>query len=74
VGLKLNWTHQMLVYAADVNVLADNMDTIKKKIESLIDASKEVGLDVNTEKKHYMLFSFQQNAGQNHNIKTANMF
>jgi hypothetical protein len=27
-GLKLNGTHQLLAYAADVNILEDNMDTI----------------------------------------------
>jgi hypothetical protein len=42
--------HQLLVYADDVNLLGDNMDAIKKKMEHLIDASKEVGLEVNTEK------------------------
>jgi hypothetical protein len=30
VELKLNGTHQLLIYADDVNVLDDNMDTIKK--------------------------------------------
>jgi hypothetical protein len=49
VGLKLNETHQLLVYADDVNLLGDNIDTIKKNMETLIDASKEVGLEVNTE-------------------------
>jgi hypothetical protein len=53
VGLKLNGTHQLLVYAIYVDLLRDNIDTIKKNTQTLIDASKEVCLEVNTEK--YML-------------------
>jgi hypothetical protein len=37
--------------------------------ETLIDASKEVGLGVNAEKTKYRLLSHHQNAGQTHNIK-----
>jgi hypothetical protein len=64
VGLKLNGTHQLLVYADDMNLLGDNIDTIKKNTGTLIDASKEVGIEVNTEKTKYMLLSRHQNAGQ----------
>jgi hypothetical protein len=54
-----------------VNLLGDNIDTIKKNTETLIGASKVVGLEVNAEKTKYMLLSCHQNAGQNHNIKTG---
>jgi hypothetical protein len=47
VGLKLNGTHQLL--ADDVNLLGDNADTINKNTETLLDASKEVGLERNAE-------------------------
>jgi hypothetical protein len=57
VELKLNWTHQLLAYADDVNLLGDNIDTIKKNTDILIDASKEIGLEINVDKTKYMLLS-----------------
>jgi hypothetical protein len=71
VGLKLNGTHHLPAYADDVNLLGDNIDNIKKNTETLIDASEEVGLEINVEKIKYMLLSHHQNVGQNRDIKIA---
>jgi hypothetical protein len=57
-----------------VNLLGVNIDTIKKVTGTLIDASREVCLEVNAEKTKYILLSRHQNAGQNHDIKTANIY
>jgi hypothetical protein len=54
VGLKLNGTHQLLVYADDVNLLGDNIFTINKNTESSIETGKEVGLEVNIENTKYI--------------------
>jgi hypothetical protein len=71
VGLKQNGTHQLLVYVDDVNLLGDNIDTIKKNTETLTDTSKEV-VEVHAEKTKCMLLSCHQNAEQNHDIKITN--
>jgi hypothetical protein len=42
--LKLNGTHQLLVYAPDVIILGGSVHTIKKNAEALVVASKETGL------------------------------
>jgi hypothetical protein len=72
VGLKLNGTHLLLAYADDMNLLGDNIDTIEKNTGTLIDASKEVGLEINVEKTKYMLLSHHQIVGQNRDVKIAN--
>jgi hypothetical protein len=61
-----------LDYADDVNLLGDSIDTIKKNTQTLLDASKEVDLEVNTEKTKYMFLSRHQNAGQYHDLKIDN--
>jgi hypothetical protein len=60
-----------LAYANDVNLLEYNTDTMKKNTETLTDASKEVGLDINIEKAKYMFLSRHQNVGQNRGLKMA---
>jgi hypothetical protein len=44
--LKLNGTHQGLLYADDVNILGGSVHTIKKCVEALVFASKEAGIEV----------------------------
>jgi hypothetical protein len=48
-GLKLNGTHQILVYADDVTIVERSVQTIKKDKEALIFAPKEIGLEVNAD-------------------------
>jgi hypothetical protein len=71
VRLKLNGTHQVLASADDVNLVGDSIDAIKKNTKTLIDASKEVGLEINLEKTKYMLLSYHQNVGRNQDINIA---
>jgi hypothetical protein len=74
VGLKLTATHQLLVYVDDVNLLDDNIDTIQKNTQTLIDASKGVVPEVNAEKTKYKLLPHHQNARQNHDTRTSNRY
>jgi len=62
-GLKLNGTHQLLIYADDVNILGRSVHTIKKNAEASVVTSKETGLEVNAEKTKYLVMSRDQNAG-----------
>jgi hypothetical protein len=64
VGLRLDVTHQLLVYAYDVNLLGDNIDTMKKNIETFNYVSKKAGLEVDAEETENMLLSHRKNAGQ----------
>jgi hypothetical protein len=58
-GLKLNDTYQLLVYVDDVNTLGRSVHTLKKNLEALIVASKEIGLEVNADNTKYMVMSRQ---------------
>jgi hypothetical protein len=68
----MDGTHQLLVYADDVNLLADSVNTIKENSETLLEASRDIGLEITAEKTKYMIMSRHPNSGQNQNIKIAN--
>jgi hypothetical protein len=55
----------VLIYWAKTN-------PIKKNVGAMLDASKEVGLKVNTGRTKYMLMFCHQNARQNHNLMFIN--
>jgi retron-type reverse transcriptase len=42
-GLKLNGTHQLLIYADDVNIMGGSVHTVKENAEALLVGSKDIG-------------------------------
>jgi len=61
-----------LVNAADINLLGDSINTITENTETHLAATKYVGLEINAEKKKYMIIARHPKSGQNQNIGIAN--
>ena len=54
-------------------MLGENLQTVKENTEIFIKASKDIGLEVNSEKTNYMITSSHQNVIQNQNIVIGNL-
>ena len=46
----MNGTHLVLAYADDVNLMGDDVSTIERNVEVLLNACKDIGLAENTGK------------------------
>jgi hypothetical protein len=53
-------------------LLGDSINTTKENTEALLEASRDVDIEINAEKTKYMIMSRQPNSGQNCNIRIAN--
>jgi hypothetical protein len=69
--LELNGAHQLLVYAHDINLLSNSINTIKENRETLLETNRDVGLEIYV-KTQYMIMSHHLNSGQNKNIRIVN--
>jgi hypothetical protein len=63
--MKLNVTHDLLVYVDFVNVMGGSERTVKKKAGILVVAIMEIGLKVNADTSKHVVMSLDQNRGQN---------
>jgi hypothetical protein len=69
--LKLNGTHELVLYTDYFNILYGSIHSIKKT-EAFVVTTKETGLEVNAKKTKCMVMSQDQHAGQDHNIQIGN--
>jgi hypothetical protein len=53
-------------------LLGGSINAVKENTETLLVASRDVGLEINAEKTKYMIMSCHPNSGQNQSIRISN--
>jgi hypothetical protein len=53
-------------------LLGESVNTIKENSDTLLEATRDIGLEINVEKTKYMIMSRYPNSGQDQNIRIAN--
>jgi hypothetical protein len=61
-----------VVYADGINFLGCSINTIKETTDTVLEACRDVSLEINAEKTKYMIMSSHPKSGQNQNIRIVN--
>jgi hypothetical protein len=61
-----------VVYADGINILGGSLHTIQENTETLVVASKEIGLELDAHNTRYMVISRGQNGGRSDRLKIDN--
>jgi hypothetical protein len=72
VTLDLDGIHQLLVSADHANLLGDSVNIVDENSETLLEASRNIDLEINAEKTKYTIMSRHPNSGQNQNVRIRN--
>jgi hypothetical protein len=70
--LEINETHQLLVYADDINLMGDSINITKENMETLLEASRDADQEIDAEKTKYMIMSCHPDSGQIQDVRIAN--
>ena len=70
--IYLNGNHHVFAYADNVNLIGDDIRTIKRNAEVLLTACKDIGLAVNTGKTKYVEIGNLRDMIANEHIRIGN--